>query len=321
MIRIRTSFRASVCVAVVVLLQSAAGNAQETAPEFDPPVMDSRERVRDHFGISEAEDDANKPSLSLAEEGFNSAIEQVFPMTPDMVRRYLRILEENERASTETPEPAPISVAEMIVFDPSDAPPRIHVAPGIATAVGFYDSTGSPWPVRQYVLGDGERFQVIQLGEGSNTLTVSALSRFGWTNLVVALADEPSPVVLRISVGRDQAHYRTNIQIAKPGPEAVSGYEASLEEPIFPSDRILLDIVSGLGPTVPAVDVPVSGVDASAWLVDEDIYIRSKHALLSPAWSASLSGLYGVRAYKVPLSSVLLFSISGRIIRADLDLP
>ena len=321
MTRIRTRFHASVCAAAVVLLQSAAGHAQETAPEFDPPEGDSREHALNHFGISEAEDDASNLSHSLAEEGFNSAIEQVFPMTPDMVRRYLRILEENERASTETPEPAPISVSEMIVFDPSDAPPRIHVAPGIATAVGFYDSTGSPWPVRQYVLGDGERFQVIQLGESSNTLTVSALSRFGWTNLVVALADEPSPVVLRISVGRDQAHYRTNIQIAKPGPEAVSDYEASLEEPTFRSDRNLLDIVSGLGPAVPAVDIPVSGVDASAWLVDEDIYIRSKHALLSPSWSASLSGLYGVRAYKVPLSSVLLFSIGGRIIRADLDLP
>lgn len=314
-------FRASVCAAAFVLLLPVVGSAQEIAPEFDPPVGDSGERALNHFGISEAEDDASNPSHSLAEEGFNSAIEQVFPMTPDMVRRYLRILEENERASTETPEPAPISVAEMIVFDPSDAPPRIHVAPGIATAVGFYDSTGSPWPVRQYVLGDGERFQVIQLGEGSNTLTVSALSRFGWTNLVVALADEPSPVVLRISVERDQAHYRTNIQLAKPGPEAAPDYEVPLEESTFPSDPNLRDIVGGLGPAVPAVDIPVSGVDASAWLVDEDIYIRSKHALLSPSWSASLSGLYGVRAYKVPLSSVLLFSIGGRIIRADLDLP
>ena len=321
MIRVRKRFRASAFGAAFVSLLAAAGSAQELAPEFDPLELDSRERSLDHFGASDAKDGANTPGLSLAEEGFNSAIEQVFPMTPEMVRRYLGILEENERASAETPEPAPISGAEMIAFDPSSAPPRIHVAPGIATAVGFYDSTGSPWPVRQYVLGDGERFEVIQLGEGSNTLTVSALSRFGWTNLVVALADEPSPVVLRIKVGRDQAHYRTNIQVAKPGPEAASDYEAALEEPSFPSDPNLRDIVGGLGPVVPAVDVPVRGVDASAWLVGEDIYIRSKHALLSPAWSASLSGLYGVRAYKVPLSSVLLFSIGGRIIRADLDLP
>ena len=317
----RTRFCASVCAALFVLLNPAAGFVQDIAPESDPAEMNSEERAADLFRISEAEDGAGRPGNALVEDGFDSAVEQVFPMTPEMVRRYLGILEENERASTGTPEPAPIRVAEMIAFDPSAAPPRIHVAPGIATAVGFYDSTGSPWPVRQYVLGDGERFEVIQLGNGSNTLTVSALSRFGWTNLVVALSDEPSPVVLRIKVGRDRAHYRTNIQIMKPGPEAASDFETPPEEPSFPSDPNLMDIVGGLGPAVPAVDIPVNGVEASAWLVDGDIYIRSRHALLSPAWSASLSGLYGVRAYKVPLSSVLLFSIGGRITRADLDLP
>ena len=235
MILARARFCASVCAAPFVLLNPAAGFAQEAVPESDPAEMDSGEHAADLFRISETEDDVVRPGNALVEDGFDSALEQVFPMTPEMVRRYLRILEENERASTGTPEPAPIRAAEMIAFDPSAAPPRIHVAPGIATAVGFYDSTGSPWPVRQYVLGDGERFEVIQLGGGSNTLTVSALSRFGWTNLIVALSDEPSPVVLRIKVGRDRAHYRTNIQIMKPGPEAASDFEIPPEEPSFQS--------------------------------------------------------------------------------------
>ena len=321
MILMQTRFCASVCGVLFALLNPAAGIAQESAPQSGPAKMDSGEYAADLSRVTEAENGASGPRAALVEDGFDSAIEQVFPMTPEMVRRYLKILEENERASAGTPEPAPIRAAEMIAFDPSAAPPRIHVAPGIATAVGFYDSTGSPWPVRQYVLGDGERFQVIQLGDGSNTLTVSALSRFGWTNLVVALSDEPSPVVLRITVGRDRAHYRTNIQIMKPGPDAALDFETPSEEPSFPSDPNLLDIVGGLGPAVPAIDIPVNGVEASAWLVGGEIYIRSRHALLSPAWSASLSGLHGVRAYKVPLSSVLLFSISGRITRADLDLP
>lgn len=261
------------------------------------------------------------PDSQLPDAEYESAIESVFPMTPEMVRAFRQRLAENEQANLESAEPSPVAATEMIALYPSSPPPRLLVAPGIATAVGFYDGTGAPWPVRQYVLGDGEAFQIVQLGDGANTLTISPLARVGWTNLVVALAEDPAPIVLSIRIDRAKAHFRTNIQVMRSGPNAVPTAAAPQDAPVLPKDSVLLSVLTGAGPEAGAAEVPVRGVEASAWAVGSDIYVRSRHPLLSPSWSASISGPSGSRAYKIPPTSVLLFSVGGKIVAAELDLP
>ena len=261
------------------------------------------------------------PGSRLTDAEFESAIESVFPMTPEMVRAFRQRLSQNERANLESAEPSPVTETEMIALYPSSPPPRLLVAPGIATAVGFYDGTGAPWPVRQYVLGDGEAFQIVQLGDGANTLTISPLARVGWTNLVVALAGDPAPIVLGIRIDRARAHFRANVQVMRPGPNAAPTAAAPPDAPVLPKDSVLLSALAGAGPEEGAAEVPVRGVEASAWAVGGDIYIRSRHPLLSPSWSASISGPSGRRAYKISPTSVLLFSVGGRIVAAELDLP
>ena len=265
--------------------------------------------------------DGPHPGARLTNAEFESAIESVFPMTPEMIRAFRQRLSENEQANLESAEPSPVTETEMIALYPSSPPPRLMVAPGIATAVGFYDGTGVPWPVRQYVLGDGEAFQVVQLGDGANTLTISPLARVGWTNLVVALAEDPAPIVLGIRIGHARAHFRANIQVMRPGPNAAPTAAAPPDAPVLPKDSILLSALSGAGPESGTAEVQVRGVEASAWAVGGDIYIRSRHPLLSPSWSASISGPSGSRAYKILPTSVLLFSVGGKIVAAELDLP
>lgn len=303
-----------------------AGNAAETASSGNRP-------------DSEPDNDSLFPSISgtgagglglgalqspgggMPDAEFESAVESVFPMTPEMVRAFRRRLSENEQANLESAEPSPVTATEMIALYPSSPPPRLLVAPGIATAVGFYDGTGAPWPVRQYVLGDGEAFQIVQLGDGANTLTISPLARVGWTNLVVALAEDPAPIVLGIRIDRARAHFRANIQVMRPGPNAAPTAAAPPDAPALPKDSILLSMLAGAGPEAGAAKVPVRGIEASAWAVGGDIYLRSRHPLLSPSWSASISGPSGSRAYKISPTSVLLFSVGGKIVAAELDLP
>lgn len=296
---------------------ASSGTDPDSAP--DDHSLPSTDGEPDAGGFSRGP--AQSPGGRLMDAEFESAIESVFPMTPEMVRAFRQRLSENERANLESTEPTPIAATEMIALYPSSPPPRLLVAPGIATAVGFYDGTGAPWPVRQYVLGDGEAFQVVQLGDGANTLTISPLARVGWTNLVVALAEDPAPIVLGIRIGRARAHFRANIQVMRPGPNAAPTAAAPPDAPVLPKDSILLSMLAGAGPDAGAAEVPVRGIDASAWAVGGDIYIRSRHPLLSPSWSASISGPSGNRAYKMPPTSVLLFSVGGKIVAAELDLP
>ena len=252
---------------------------------------------------------------------FSEAIGSVFPMTPELVRQYRQIHEENERAIREAPFPEPLVDAILLTLEPGEQPAELRVVPGIASVIGFSDASGHPWPVRQFVIGNGDEFKVIQMGGKSGVLAVSPLERVGWTNLVVALQDEPVPVVLRIVIDRDQAHFRQSVRILKHGP--LSDGIAKVTHPELPraGDRELLAALSGVDLSAGAVAVPVSGVNARAWLVGEHLYIRSAHALLSPAWTSSLAGPGGLRAYRVDPVSSLLFSVDGRIVHAGLALP
>ena len=253
------------------------------------------------------------------QEEFDEAIGNVFPMTPDMVRRFRRIHEENERAAREVHFPEPLVDAVFVELSPGERPAELRVAPGMASAVGFFDASGRPWPIRQFVIGNGDEFSVIQLGEGS--LSVSPLVKVGWTNLIVALLDEPVPVVLRIVIDRSQAHFSRSVRILKPGPNTpTTGAETGTALP-GAGGREMMAVLSGLDLPAGAKEVAVSGADATAWLVGGNLYLRSRHPLLSPAWTGALTGPDGVRAYRLKPVSGLLLSVDGRIVLAEVALP
>ena len=264
---------------------------------------------------------ADGPVSDGRRAGFQSALESVFPMTPDMVRDYRGAFSENEEAIFLEPYPEPVDDAALVTLEPGEQPLGLSVAPGIASVVGFHDAAGKPWPVRQFVVGDGSSFQVVQLGENSSALAVSPLARVGWTNLVIALAGEESPLVLRVSIDRKRAHFRRSIQIMKLGPASENAAHAEPEKLPAAGDRRMIAALTGAGMGAGSSQAPVSGVDAMAWTAEGQLYVRSRHALLSPPWSASLAGPGGIRAYRLGIGSALLFSVDGRIVRATLDLP
>ena len=254
-------------------------------------------------------------------EGFNQAIEQSFPMTPEMLRRYRDIFEANERALQERATPEAQVDAGFISLEPGEVPSQITVAPGIASVLGFYDMTGQPWPIDQYVLGSGADFQVAQLGLGSNNVAVTPLARFGTTNLVIVLKDQPKPVVMQVRISEEKAHYRHDVQIMAAGPNASQNTAARDSHVTEAGSQILLAALSGVDLPASARSVRIDGVDARAWKVGERLFIRSKHALLSPSWLSSMSGPDGIRVYEITPGPVALFSVDGTIVRADVVLP
>ena len=253
-------------------------------------------------------------------EGFNGAIENTFPMTPDMIRQYREIYKQNEKAMLERPEPEALNDTGFVSLEPGEAAPNVQVAGGIASVIGFYDATGAAWPVSQYVIGSSDQFQVIQLGEEANNLTVTPLVPVGWTNLVVMLKGEPKPVSIRIEISDRVAHYQRNIQVMRRGPNATTNTVAT-QSVTEAGSPLLLAALTGVDLPASARSVNVTGVNARAWLVGDDLYVRSAHAMLSPSWSASMAGPDGMRVYQIPRSSFANFSVDGRIVRAGITLP
>lgn len=264
---------------------------------------------------------ASTQSNNLRHEGFDSALKDVFPMTPDMVRDYRQAIQENEEAILSKPYPTTLDDAVLVSLEPGAKPIELNVAPGLASAIGFHDAIGKPWPIRSYVLGDSNTFQIIQIGENSSFLAISPTARVGWTNLIVALAGEESPLVLKVIITNDRAHFKRSVQIMKLGPNSqsttITNHMDSL--PVAGNQQIMAAL-TGVGMGKNAIPVKVTGVDALAWTSNGNLYVRSRHTLLSPPWSESLAGPDGLHAYRLRIKSALLFSVDGRIVKAFLDI-
>ena len=266
-------------------------------------------------------------------EGFNTAIDQNFPMTPEMIRQYKAIFDEQQRVILERPQPEMVTDSGLLTLEPGEAAPTMYLSPGMFTAIGVYDSTGQAWPITQYVVGDGKAFQVVQLGENSNSVTVTPLVPVGWTNMALVLKDEPKPIILKLEISNSVANARRDLQIMKPGPNAVINTVSEMpairpvEQPETDPIRreagspLLMAALSGVDLPTSAKPVAVAGVNAKAWAIGGSLLIRSKSPLVSPAWSNSLAGPDGVYVYEIAQVPVALFSVNGSIVRADIDMP
>lgn len=254
-------------------------------------------------------------------DGFNQAVEENFPMTPEMVRQFRDIKEEQDRALAERAEPQARVDAAFISLEPGEVPAEFKVAPGIASVINFHDVTGQPWPITKLVLGNGENFQAVQLGEESSSVAITPLVRFGWTNLIVVLRGQSKPVVMRVTVSEQTAHFSLDIQIMDRGPNAVTNTATNEETVREAGSELLLGALTGVDLPADAKPVSISGVDARAWLVGGQLVIRSRHALLTPSWQESMSGPDGIHVYSIAPSSFALFSVNGSYTRAEIALP
>lgn len=255
-------------------------------------------------------------------EAYNEAIRQVFPMTPELIRLYMQTARSTQEAILERPQPQPVTETSFIRLEPGEEPPALSVAEGIATALNFYDSTGQPWPISMYVLGN-EKFQAIQLGKGSNSLTLSPLVPVGWGNIVVTLEGLNQPVSISLSVSDTTVDSSRNIQIMEPGPNAVvppppppRGQPVAGEA----GNRMMMKVVEGVDIPEEATSVPVGGVDAKAWLLGEELYVRSRHRL-STQFHEQMAGPGGFNAYRLKRTPLLMFIVDGRVVAANVTLP
>ena len=250
---------------------------------------------------------------------FYEALDNIFPMSPEMVDKFLETYLGNEAAILNRPEPDPLIDYHLVSLDPGRQPPVVRVAPGIASAIGFFDATGAPWPVNQFVVGDGANFEILQLGENSNSLTISPLARVGQTNLVISLNDEATPLVLKVEISSEIVHYQVNFQITRPGPAAKISSPDPVEYFPLPGNQDLLKVLAGTFSPDEAMKITIEGVKAEGWVKGEDLFIRSRYHLLSPPWLGSLVGPDGIVSYHLPYSSVLLFSVGDQVKKVTLN--
>jgi len=232
-------------------------------------------------------------------------------------------------------------------FAPGATTSIVNTVRGYPTAVSFFDSTGQPWPVQwttnsnpasQGVGGAGGEsncnaapgtpssggpsvsavgFHVCVPVRGSNVLEITPMSLAPRGGLIVSLQGAPKPLAFLLVAGGGRYDASLSVHVADRGPRA---RVEIMTRPDAPETGVpfLTAMLTGV-PPAEAVPLAVDGVSPDnlrAWRLGRSVYIRTRHTLLSPEWTASVAE-GPLTVYAVPATPVVLLSVNGRTVSAQ----
>ncbi len=255
---------------------------------------------------------------ALANAGaFRSISQDAFPLSPDQINALRNMLDQTQRAQAAAPyktPPAPTSTSLTIDLAPGAVPPVIRLSKGFVSSLVFIDSTGAPWPIEAFDLGDPTAFNISWDKKG-NTLMVQARQDYSYGNLAVNLKNLNTPVMLTLVPGQRVVDYRVDMRVPGQGPQAAPSIGDDLPAA---ADNQLLNVLNGIAP-MNGRRLKTENDFAQVWMVGDVLYLRSAYAMLSPAWVAKMSSADGMNAYKLPPSPLVLLMRHGQIISVKVE--
>ncbi|MBS0359406.1 MAG: type IV secretion protein IcmK [Proteobacteria bacterium] len=257
------------------------------------------------------------PNDPLREAAFQAAVTQKFPMTPDQIKALRRVFEETQFAAQNevTTPPRPTASSQFVSLAPGATPPVIRLAKGFVSSLVFLDSTGAPWPIAAYDLGNPQAFNVVW-DRKSNTLMIQASQLYTYGNLAVRLQGLSTPVMLTLIPGQKAVDYRQDLRVQGLGPNAQTiPTGGGLPEG---TNTLLLSVLDGVPPTGSKA-LTVNGGSAEVWLLGEKIYVRTHLTVLSPGWLSTMSSADGTKVYEMLKTPILLVSQHGKLIQLKIE--
>lgn len=288
------------------LLTSANSNINNmVAPKKAP--------VRSSAPVASGKTSQPAASAGMSEQAFARMAKNMMPLTPQQIRTLHYLFNKSQKAASEYPglPPKPTSSSVLVNLSPGAAPPIVRLRAGYVTSLVFLDSTGQPWPVVAYDLGNPKAFnlQPNQPNGKSDTILVEALDTYKSGNLAVMLKGLNTPVMITLMPGQRAVDYRVDMRVPGLGPNAkpmLSGLPNT-------GNPKLLTFLDGVPPSG-AKAVDVSGGPAQAWIYDKKLFLRTRLTVLSPAWMATMSSPDGTHVYELTQTPVVLASERGAMV-------
>ena len=261
----------------------------------------------------------------IRDMAFEAALAAAMPLTPEQIRKLISQMSSLQSAASpalsDPEKPKAVMKVETVSLDPGSAPPVIKLSAGYVTTVMVTDATGAPWAVQDMAFAGN--FEVRVSKSSPHILRITPRLRFQEGNLTLQLMDMAAPVTFRLSAqgGGAEVYYRYDVRIPAIGPLA-SAPPIEGGNRMVAGDGILMAVLDGVPPEG-AKRLKVTGVDdrSGAWEIGGQIYLRTPHSLLSPAWSASTASGDGTTVYVLPDTPVLLLSDQGVMVRARISKP
>lgn len=252
---------------------------------------------------------SNVRSSDVAETAFNAMMRQNMPMSPQQVVKMHQQIDLAQRVASVPPNvpPKPVSTTLMINLAPGTTPPAVRLAQGYVSSLVFVDSTGTPWPVASFDIGNPKAVS-LQWDGKSNIILIQAITPYTNGDIVVRLVGLPTPITLELVSGQRVVDYRVDLHVSGIGPN-------TKELPVgtnLPNsaNQLLLGVLDGVAPAGSKM-LTVRGADSQAWLLGERMYLRTRLTVLSPGWIGKMVSPDGMQAYELPKTSSVLVSRYG----------
>lgn len=297
---------------VLVNLSTVTMAAEENSAKQDP-----QDSLSSSSSSETSSDTKNSVSIqTLNKAAFGSMAETMLPMSPEQIKRLRELFNQTQAAAATTPgtPPRPTISSQYVKLEPGATPTVIRLAQGYVTTLAFLDSTGQPWPVDNYDIGNPQAFN-IQWDKKSNLLMIQATSLYNVGNLAIQLRGLETPVMVTLISGQKAVDYRIDLRIPGNGPNAKALLGRNLPQS---ADPALLNILEGVPPAGNTI-LKISGGLAQAWLVSDHLYLRTRLTLISPAWIATMSSPDGMKAYEMPKTPLILGFEDGQSIQLKIE--
>lgn len=290
------------------LYDNTQGNGAVATPAPAQPTADQTSADADNSGMV-SED-------SVRDDAFNAMTQNQLPMSPEQIQKLRSLFNQSQYAAATMPgvPPRPTVTSQFVNLSPGSTAPVIRLAQGFVTSLVFIDSTGAPWPIAAYDIGNPSAFN-IQWNHSDNTLMIQALTLYTYGNLAVRLQGLPTPVMLTLIPGQKAVDYRVDLRIQGNGPNAIPVPVTGLPSSANPE---LLGVLDGIPPEGSA-EIQIEGGCAQAWVRGNQLFVRTHYTILSPGWTSTMSSADGMKAYQMPKAPLLLASANGKIIQLKLE--
>lgn len=265
-----------------------------------------------------AQSSTHHQQVGINESAFAQVATKMLPLSPKQIVRLHQMFAASQAAAAQSPgtPPKPTATSEFVKLAPGSTPPVIRLGKGFVTSVVFLDSTGAPWPIANYDIGDPQAFNIVW-NKKDNTLMIQAEKAYKYGNLAVRLRDLNTPIMITLIPGQQAVDYRVDMRVPGIGPKA-KNIPTGNGLPQAASSPQLLSVLDGAAPRG-GVALKVYGAVMQAWEVGTTIYVRTRDTVLSPSWLASMASADGTKVYKLQQTPVLLVSVDGKVTTVRLE--
>jgi intracellular multiplication protein IcmK len=265
-----------------------------------------------------------KPAPSAPEEkkdsGFNDAMREAFPLSPAQINEVVRRLNQTREAATAQP---PVRLRTRTIttsIAPGAEPIEIILRTGYPTSLVFSDSTGALWPIEAVSNGNKESLTVDPEKPTGPYIDIAPANQYVSTALNVRLKGAARPIIIKVQEPARLLEADSTVDIRVRDGIGPNAAPPIIDRPMLTAgeDPILMNVLHGVSPDGGVMQT-TSLADVQAWIVGQQLYIRSPHELLSPAYEARMRAPGGVSAYMMPQRPVLIVSQQGKPVSVTLQ--